>query len=78
VITGEGERVEQWLKAYRSKPLALGTISRIGKNQGEWLKRRNGLVHGMNSVEEGVMVCEKGACRDDLNLGMGSLELSDR
>jgi uncharacterized protein YyaL (SSP411 family) len=78
VVTGEGERVEQWLKAYRSKPLTLGTISRIGKDRGEWLKKRNGLLHGMDYAKESVMVCEKGACREDLNLGMGSLGLSDR
>lgn len=74
VITGEGERVEEWLQRYRSKPGCLGTISRVGKEQGKWLKERNSLVKTMDTGREGVMVCEKGACRDDLELGMGSME----
>ncbi|KAF2711108.1 hypothetical protein K504DRAFT_475936 [Pleomassaria siparia CBS 279.74] len=73
VITGEGEKVEEWLRRYRAKPLSLSTISRVGNGRGEWLRKRNGLVKSMDTEKEGVMVCEKGACRDDLEMGMGSM-----
>jgi uncharacterized protein YyaL (SSP411 family) len=77
VITGEGERVEEWLRMYRTKPMGLGTISRIGKERGNWLKERNILIKSIDAGKEGVIVCEKGTCRDDLELGMGSLGISD-
>ncbi|KAF2268962.1 hypothetical protein CC78DRAFT_333206 [Lojkania enalia] len=73
VITGEGERVEEWLRSYRSKPRSLGTVSRIGEGMGRWLKERNELVKSMDGGKEGVMLCEQGACRDALSLGMSSL-----
>jgi uncharacterized protein YyaL (SSP411 family) len=77
VITGKGQRVEDWLKTYRSKPATLGTVSRVGKTFGHWLKERNPLVKSMDADREGVMVCENGACRDDLGVGMGSLSLTE-
>ncbi|KAF2119157.1 hypothetical protein BDV96DRAFT_569128 [Lophiotrema nucula] len=73
VITGEGEKVDEWLKSYRSRPKSLGTISRISKDLGGWLKGRNHLVKYMEAEKEGVMVCEAGACRDVLEMGMESL-----
>ncbi|KAF2463618.1 uncharacterized protein BDR25DRAFT_307650 [Lindgomyces ingoldianus] len=73
VITGEGERVEEWLKRYRAKPSSLGAVSRICAGMGEWLKERNQLVKSMDANKEGVMICEQGACRDDLEMGMASL-----
>lgn len=76
VITGEGERVDKWLREYREKPLSLGTLSRIGKGIGEWLQKRNALVKSMDVAKQGVMVCEQGACRDDLGFGVGNLNLS--
>lgn len=77
VITGSGQRVEEWLKRYRTQPAALGTVSRIDNGVGEWLRQRNPLVKAMDANKEGVMVCEQGTCRDDLGLGMGSLTLGD-
>ncbi|KAH7117657.1 Six-hairpin glycosidase-like protein [Dendryphion nanum] len=79
VITGEGERVEKWLSAYREKPQVLGCVSRIGKGFGAWLKGRNKLVGSMREEKEGVMVCEQGACREELGLGLEGLreELPD-
>jgi len=74
VVTGEGERVERWLQRHREKPAALSAVSRVGKEMGEWLKKRNALVASMDSAREGVMVCENGACRDGLDMGMGELE----
>lgn len=74
VITGEGERVEKWLQRHREKPSSLGVVSRVGKEMGEWLKKRNQLVASMDAAKEGVMVCENGACRDGLDMGMGELE----
>jgi uncharacterized protein YyaL (SSP411 family) len=74
VVTGKGERVEQWLKRYREKPVGLSTISRVGTDAGEWLKQRNALVKSMEAGKEGVMICENGACRDGLDMGMGELE----
>jgi uncharacterized protein YyaL (SSP411 family) len=76
VITGDGERVEKWLKGYRAKPAGLGTISRIGKGMGDWLKQRNAMVQSMDAAKEGVMVCEQGACRDDLDFAVGNLSLT--
>ncbi|KAF2182826.1 hypothetical protein K469DRAFT_584993 [Zopfia rhizophila CBS 207.26] len=73
VITGEGARVEEWLKAYRAKPEGLGTVSRIGMGMGKWLKSRSALVKSMDETKEAVMVCEQGACRDELAMGLGSL-----
>lgn len=77
VITGEGERVEEWLRNYRAKPAGLGTVSRIGNGLGAWLKDRNALVKSMDGGREGVMVCEQGACRDDLGYEMGTLTLGN-
>lgn len=70
VITGEGEKAEEWLRRYRERPTGLGVVSRIGNNVGEWLKGRNALVKSMNAEKEGVMVCEQGACREELGWGM--------
>lgn len=55
VITGEGEKVEAWLRRYRERPAGLGSVSRVGGNR------------------EGVMVCEGGACREELGVGLESL-----
>lgn len=73
VITGEGERVEKWLSRYRERPQVLGSVSRIGKGRGSWLKVRNQLVQSMDEEKEGVMVCEQGACRDELSMGLSDL-----
>jgi uncharacterized protein YyaL (SSP411 family) len=73
VITGEGERADQWLRRYRERPAGLGTVSRVGKGLGGWLKSRNELVRSMDESKEGVMVCENGSCREELGLDMGSL-----
>jgi uncharacterized protein YyaL (SSP411 family) len=77
VITGEGERVDDWLKQYRSKPKGLGTISRTGNGLGDWVKERNPLVKSMDAGKEGIMVCEQGACRDDLDFATGGLSLEE-
>ncbi|KAF2016719.1 hypothetical protein BU24DRAFT_346269 [Aaosphaeria arxii CBS 175.79] len=78
VVTGEGPKVDEWLANYRTRPASLGTVSRIGGGSGAWLKQRNKLVGGMNEGKEGVMLCELGACRDALELGLGSLESAIR
>jgi uncharacterized protein YyaL (SSP411 family) len=74
VITGKGEKVDQWLKRYRERPAGLSAVSRVGADVGDWLKQRNPLVKSMEAGREGVMVCENGACRDELGMGMGELE----
>jgi uncharacterized protein YyaL (SSP411 family) len=74
VVTGKGERVEQWLKRYRERPTTLSTVSRVGTDSGDWLKQRNPLVKSMDAGREGVMVCENGACKEELGMGMGELE----
>ncbi|KAH7411871.1 hypothetical protein DE146DRAFT_602254 [Phaeosphaeria sp. MPI-PUGE-AT-0046c] len=74
VVTGSGDKVEQWLKRYRAKPAGLSTISRVAADSGDWLKQRNPLVRSMDASREGVMVCEGGACREELGMGMGELE----
>jgi uncharacterized protein YyaL (SSP411 family) len=68
VLTGKGKQVDQWLDKYRERPQGLGTVSRVGEGLGEWLKERNPLVRSMDAEKEGVMVCEKGACRDELRM----------
>jgi len=73
VITGDGKKVDEWLQRYRDRPVGLGTVSKVGKGVGEWLKSRNELVKSMNIDKEGVMVCENGACRDALSMDMGSI-----
>lgn len=73
VITGEGQRVEEWLRRYREKPAGLETVSRIGQGLGEWLTQRNALVKAMDANREGVMVCEAGMCKEELHMDMGSL-----
>ncbi|KAF1961549.1 hypothetical protein CC80DRAFT_543891 [Byssothecium circinans] len=83
VVTGEGTRVEEWLTRYKERPAGLGTVSRIGNGIGEWLRERNSLVKSMDVTKEGVMVCEQGACREELGLGLGGLgeairEVSER
>jgi uncharacterized protein YyaL (SSP411 family) len=74
VVTGKGEKVDQWLRRYRERPSGLSTVSRVGADVGDWLKQRNPLVKSMDAGREGVMVCENGACRDALSMGMGELE----
>jgi uncharacterized protein YyaL (SSP411 family) len=74
VVTGKGERVDQWLKWYRKRPAGLSTVSRVDAESGDWLKKRNPLVKSMDGGREGVMVCENGACREELGMGMGELE----
>lgn len=78
VITGEGERVEEWLRRYRERPGGLSAVSRVGKGVGSWLRQRNSLIGSMNADKEGVMVCENGSCRDDLGYGMDGLAISER
>jgi uncharacterized protein YyaL (SSP411 family) len=73
VVTGNGERVDEWLTRFRERPQGLATVSRIGKGVGEWLKERNKLVESMDGEREGVMVCEQGACREELGMGMAGL-----
>ncbi|KAH7089482.1 hypothetical protein FB567DRAFT_559021 [Paraphoma chrysanthemicola] len=74
VITGTGQRVDEWLEQYRRKPKVLSVVSRVGVDIGAWLKQRNLLVKSMDAGREGVMVCEKGACRDELSMGLGTLK----
>ena len=74
VVTGKGEKVEQWLRRYREKPTGLSAVSRVDADLGDWLKQRNPLVKSMDAGREGVMVCEHGACKDGLSMGMGELE----
>ncbi|KAF1970184.1 hypothetical protein BU23DRAFT_557074 [Bimuria novae-zelandiae CBS 107.79] len=78
VITGEGERADEWLRRYRDKPAGLSVVSRVGKDIGNWLKQRNPLVKSMDAEKEGVMVCEDGACRAELDYGMQGLDISER
>lgn len=83
VITGEGEKAEEWLKRHRGRPAGLGVVSRVGKHLGGWLKERNALVKSMDTEKEGVMVCEQGTCREELGWGMEGLgdaihEISER
>ncbi|KAF2688958.1 hypothetical protein K458DRAFT_414628 [Lentithecium fluviatile CBS 122367] len=73
VATGEGERVEEWVKRWRERPQGVGTVSRVGRGMGEWLRERNSLVKIMDAQKEGVMVCEQGACREELGMDMGSV-----
>ncbi|KAF2025308.1 hypothetical protein EK21DRAFT_76698 [Setomelanomma holmii] len=73
VITGTGDRVDRWLRNYREKPSALSTISRVSTDSGDWLKQRNPLVKTMDAGKEGVMVCEKGSCKDELSMGVADL-----
>jgi uncharacterized protein YyaL (SSP411 family) len=74
VVTGKGDKAEQWLRRYRERPAGLSTISRVDTDLGDWLKQRNPLVKSMDAGREGVMVCENGACKDGLTMGMGELE----
>ncbi|KAF2443894.1 hypothetical protein P171DRAFT_445226 [Karstenula rhodostoma CBS 690.94] len=83
VVTGEGEKAEEWLKRYRERPAGLGVVSRVGSSVGAWLKERNALVKSMDAGKEGVMVCEQGACKEELGWGMEGLraaiqEVSER
>ncbi|CAI6329273.1 unnamed protein product [Periconia digitata] len=66
VVTGEGERVDEWLRRYRERPVGVGTVSRVGGKEGlgMWLRERNALVKSMDGGKEGVLVCEAGACRE--------------
>lgn len=73
VVTGEGQRVEEWLRRYRERPAGLGTISRVRAQGGEWLKQRNALVRSMDASKEGVMLCENGSCRDELGMDLGGV-----
>lgn len=74
VLTGDGERVDNWLKRYRQKPQGLRAISRVGPKTSNWLKERNHLIGEMDVSKEGVLVCENGACRDGLGMDMGAIE----
>lgn len=78
VITGEGEKTEEWLRRYRERPSGIGTVSRVGKEMGAWLKQRNNLVKNMDAEKEGVMLCENGACREELGYSMEGLGISER
>lgn len=73
VVTGQGERVEEWLRRFREKPAGLGTVSRIGEGFGAWLRQRNRVVGRMDGTKEGVMVCENGVCREALRFDVGRL-----
>ncbi|KAF1832004.1 hypothetical protein BDW02DRAFT_571491 [Decorospora gaudefroyi] len=73
VITGQGPKVDEWLKRFRLRPAVLGTLSRLGPGMGAWLQRRNELVRSMDPEREGVMVCANGSCRDALSMDMGSV-----
>jgi uncharacterized protein YyaL (SSP411 family) len=74
VLTGEGEKVERWLRKYREEPTGLGTVSRVSPGSGDWLKSRNELVKSMDEGREGVMVCENGACREELGMSMSEVK----
>ncbi|KAH8701206.1 hypothetical protein GQ44DRAFT_778882 [Phaeosphaeriaceae sp. PMI808] len=74
VITGTGEGVDGWLTRYREQATGLNTVSRIGVETGGWLKQRNGLIKSMDASREGIMVCEKGACREELGMDMGRVK----
>ena len=74
VVTGQGERVEEWLRRARARPAGLGTVSRVGGGFGGWLRQRNRWVGGMDVRKEGVMVCEDGTCREELRFDVGRLE----
>lgn len=73
VLTGEGQKIEEWLRRYRERPAGLRTISRVWKSKGGWLKQRNTLVRSMDAGREGVMVCEGGSCREELGMDMRSV-----
>jgi uncharacterized protein YyaL (SSP411 family) len=72
-LTGEGERVETWLQAWREK--AGGVVSKAGGSaKSEWLRGRNKLVGSLDVTKERVMVCEGGRCTEELGTGMGEVE----
>ncbi|OCK79406.1 hypothetical protein K432DRAFT_405597 [Lepidopterella palustris CBS 459.81] len=75
VVCGEGKRVEEWLGKWRMRPGGLGVVARVGgKGKSAWLKTRNELVRGLDEGKEAVVVCEAGACREELHLNMEAME----
>lgn len=76
VVTGEGPRADEWLRSWRQRPAGLGVVSRVGKGLGSWLRRRNALVGTMQVERESVMVCELGACREEVGPAVGGLGMA--
>lgn len=82
VVTGDGERIEEWIKAWRGRPRGLESVTRVKEGMGSWLKERNALVRAMDAKKEAVMLCEGGACKDELATGvmgegLGKLSLDE-
>lgn len=61
VLTGQNEEM---LKRLRQIVRPNSTVVALGKGKGSWLRERNDLLKQMNAENDGVMVCEGGACRE--------------
>lgn len=69
VVSGEGDEVESAVAKLRLRLKPNTTIVRVGGNaKSAWLEKRNELVAAFDKARAGLQVCEKGACREVLDL----------
>lgn len=69
VVSGAGEDVEAAVVKLRLRLKPNTTVVRIGGSaKTAWLERRNGLVAAFDRTKAGLQVCERGACREVLDL----------
>ncbi|KAI9686802.1 MAG: hypothetical protein M1820_010564 [Bogoriella megaspora] len=66
VVCGEGEKVERRIGEARRRLGGMETLCRIGgRARSEWLRGRNEVLRGLDGEKPRMMVCEKGACREE-------------
>ena len=61
ILTGDND---QTLKRLRQMVRPNCTVVALGQGKGLWLRERNGLLQQMDAEKDGVMVCERGVCRE--------------
>ncbi|KAK5142727.1 hypothetical protein LTR04_002131 [Oleoguttula sp. CCFEE 6159] len=69
VICGAGREVEAAVAEARTQLNTNSTVVRMGgAAKSEWLRARNGLLQSLDLRTARVMVCERGACREVLDV----------
>lgn len=64
VVTGEGAKVTEAVKACRQSVNSFRTVVRLGGGaKSEWLTNRNGLLGTLDAMKATVQICENRSCR---------------
>ncbi|KAI9671160.1 MAG: hypothetical protein M1817_003667 [Caeruleum heppii] len=74
VVAGEGPETDQAVDVIRERLRVNETLARARKgSDGSWLRGRNALLRGLDGGTARVLICEGGACREEVD-SLGDVE----